>query len=376
MNATTSAKHPAANEPTDVKALFEKAVDLHQRGQLSEARILYERILRRTTSPQVACNLATILRAQGEVRDAEALYRQALLAKPEFPQAHSGLGNALRDLGRLDDAVAAYNVALKQDPALREAHVNVGNVLQGLGRYAAAADHFARALDLYPDDEETRFTLAAIRGEPRISAPPAYTKNLFDSYADRFDKHLTDDLKYDVPRLMRSAVDKVLGESAAPASQRVVDLGCGTGLCGVAIADLAASLHGTDIAPRMVTKAQERNIYNDIVCEDVVSYLTARPGSFDLALAGDVFIYVGDMEPCLCAAADALTPGGLFAFSVESHAGEGFVLRSTARFAHAPSYVRALCEQTGFTVALSQDIEVRLDRGLPVLGQIYVLRRR
>ena len=364
------------NDPAPMQALFEDAIALHKKGDLAKARALYDEILRHANSPQVACNLATILRVQGDVVGAEALYRQVIQAKPAFPQAHSGMGNALRDLGRLDEAVAAYTVALEQDPALREAHVNIGNVLQGLGRYTAAADHFSRALELHPDDEETRFTLAAIRGEARASAPPAYTRNLFDSYAERFDNHLTGALKYDVPRLLRIAVDNVLGDSATPASMRVVDLGCGTGLCGAAITDLASSLHGTDLSPRMVAKALERGIYEAVDSDDVVSYLAARPRSFDLALAGDVFIYVGDMEPCLRAAADALTPGGLFAFSVERHVGEGFALRSTARFAHTPQYVGELAKRTGFTVAMSQDIAVRLDRGEPVPGQIYVLRLR
>ena len=363
-----------ARSERDLQEIFGRAVEAHRQGNLDDARALYEEILRHADSPQVACNLATIMRAQGAVREAEQIYHAVTLAKPDFPEAHGGLGNVLRDLGDLEGAVAAFRRALEQNPDYGEAHVNIGNVLQGLGRYEAAADHFVKALELRPDDEETRFTLAAIRGEARQTAPLAYTKNLFDSYAERFDDHLTGELKYAVPTLLRDAIRSVRTDSGAHENLRVVDLGCGTGLCAAAIADMASTIHGVDIAPRMVSKAKALGIFEDVSCEDVVAYLSARPLAFDLALAGDVFIYVGDMAPCLSAAATALVPGGLFAFSVERRQEPGFALQPTARFAHSPSYVETTTAAAGFSIILRQDITIRLDRGKPLDGDLYVLR--
>jgi len=372
---TERSKRNAPARPTDVQALFELAVHEHRNGNLKRARQLYENILQVAESPQVTCNLATVLRAQGELDRAEAQYRAAIDAKPDFAEAYGGLGNVLRDTGRLEESLEVYGKALDLNPAFVEAHVNLGNVQQGLGRYDEAAAHYEAALQQRPEDEETRFTLAAVRGESRGSAPAAYARNLFDSYAARFDEHLVADLQYRVPTLIRKAVDSVMDPGARPERLRVADLGCGTGLCAAAVADLAASIHGVDLAPKMVAKSRERGIYDEVVCGDIVPFLQQRPGAFDLALAGDVFIYVGDMAPTLAALRTSLDAGGFFAFSVESQEDDGFSLLPTARFAHSAVYVERLAGVTGFSVSSRDDITVRIDRGHAIPGYLYVLRR-
>ncbi len=359
-----------------MQAMFELAVHEHRGGNLLRARQLYESILQTADSPQVRCNLATVLRTLGDGEQAERLYRQAIAIKPDLAEAHGGLGNVLRDAGRFDEAIDCLRIALDLKPDYTDAHVNLGNVLQGLGRYEEAAKHFEHALRHGPDDEETRFTLAAIRGERPSEAPASYARNLFDSYADRFDDHLVTALKYRVPELMRAALGAVLGEAGSPKSLRVADLGCGTGLCAAAVADLAATIQGVDLAPKMVEKAQARGIYDEVVCGDIVTFLKQRQGAFDLALAGDVFIYVGDMRPTLEAAHDALVSGGLFALSVEALDADGFALQPTARFAHSMAYIERTAQAAGFTVCWRDDITVRIDRGVALPGHLYVLQRR
>jgi predicted TPR repeat methyltransferase len=365
----------SAAQPENLHAIFEQAVAAHRRNDLTEAERLYSALLQVAESPQVTCNLATVRRAQGDLDQAERLYRRAIETKGDFPAAYGGLGNVLRDKGQLDESLQAYATAIAQDGDFVDAYINAGNVLQGLGRYDEAAHHFEIALRLQPDDDETRFTLAAIRGDQRNTAPESYTRHLFDAYAERFDKHLQDDLQYRVPALLRDAVVRTMGPLAMPKSLRIADLGCGTGLCGAAVADLAASLVGVDLAPRMIAKAAQRNFFDDLVCGDIVPFLEARRAAFDLVLAGDVFIYVGDMAPALNAAQQALTAGGLFAFSVERCEGNGFVLQATARFAHAPGYVEDLAADAGFEPCLRDDIDVRFDRGAPIPGLLYVLRK-
>ena len=61
-----------------------------------------------------------------------------------------------------------------------------------------------------------------------------------------------------------------------------------------------------------------------------------RPSAFDLIVAADVLVYVGDLAPLFAAVETALTADGLFAFSVETYEGDGYRLEPTIRFAHSP----------------------------------------
>lgn len=75
-------------------------------------------------------------------------------------------------------------------------------------------------------------------------------------------------------------------------------------------------------------------------------------------------IYVGDLTLVFDAAARALRPGGVFAFSVEAakaEEGEGYVLRSTGRYAHAQAHVAGLAARFGFEPVSCVELCIRQD---------------
>jgi predicted TPR repeat methyltransferase len=158
----------------------------------------------------------------------------------------------------------------------------------------------------------------------------------------------------------------------------VLDLGCGTGLSGLALRPFALRLEGLDLSPRMLAEARRRQGLYDALHEgDLLEALPARPGAFDLVVAADVLNYLGDLAPALGAIAAALALGGVAAFSVE--AGEGgapFALAEAMRYRHDPAHVAALAEAAGLAVvARREGVALRTERGLPVLGALFVLRR-
>ena len=115
----------------------------------------------------------------------------------------------------------------------------------------------------------------------------------------------------------------------------MLDAGCGTGLAGLAVRDLAGYLAGFDLSPRMVQKAEARGLYDALWVGDLVDSILARRDTFDLVLAADVLVYVGDSGPghgggCLLFAGRA----GVFAFTCERGPGDGFDLHEGRRFAH------------------------------------------
>jgi predicted TPR repeat methyltransferase len=122
----------------------------------------------------------------------------------------------------------------------------------------------------------------------------------------------------------------------------MLDLGCGTGLAGVAFRPYVDRLVGMDISPGMIEQAKAKNVYDELAAADLLEFLHAESESkFDLVLAADVFVYCSDLAPIAAASARVMKHGALFAFTVETHGGSGALLQGTLRYAHAEDHVRA-----------------------------------
>ena len=165
-------------------------------------------------------------------------------------------------------------------------------------------------------------------------AAEAYVARLFNDYAPRFDTHLIKNLGYRGPALIADALS-----ASAPGRRfaSALDLGCGTGLMGEALRGRVDRLTGVDLSAAMIAKARERaaSMTNSSVGDAARARCASGPRAFDLIVAADLLVYVGDLAPLFAAVASALTADGLFAFSVETCEGDGFRLEPTMRFAQA-----------------------------------------
>ena len=57
------------------------------------------------------------------------------------------------------------------------------------------------------------------------------------------------------------------------AKQVILDAGCGTGLAGKKLREKASRLVGVDISPKMLIKAEEKGIYDELVEMELVTFL-------------------------------------------------------------------------------------------------------
>jgi predicted TPR repeat methyltransferase len=137
---------------------------------------------------------------------------------------------------------------------------------------------------------------------------------------------------------------------------------------------LASRLEGIDLSPRMMEKAADRGIYDALLVGDLVEALCRRPGCYDLIVAGDVFVYLGDLTAAFQAAAGALKPGGALAFSVERSDG-GIVLGPGLRYAHGRDSLDAAAAAAGLRTILLRPESTRTEAGQPVPGWVGVMRR-
>ncbi|MDQ0506986.1 class I SAM-dependent DNA methyltransferase [Xanthobacter agilis] len=269
----------------------------------------------------------------------------------------------------LADTVAAA-------PGFAAAWFLLGEARQAAGDAAGAAEAFATARACDADD-----TLGAGLRLARLGQAPAegamsaaYVRTLFDQYADRFDSALRDKLAYRGPELLLAALVRVAGEGRR--FRHGLDLGCGTGLAAPLIAPRVEVLDGVDLSPAMLAKAETLGLYGRLDAADMGDALAAAPrAGLDLIVAADALCYLADLQPLFAAAARALAPGGLFAFTVETHEGVGVLLRETLRYAHAAATVRAAANAAGLDVRRLEEASTRTEKGVPVPGLVGVLER-
>lgn len=281
--------------------------------------------------------------------------------------------------GDLAAAADLLEQALEIAPRWAAGWFALGEVEAARGLREAAVRAFARALDRDPADAMgARLALARLgAGDAASAMTPAYVAALFDQYAPRFDRTLRDRLAYRGPEVLLEAVTRACATRGRTlAFRRMIDLGCGTGLAAEVFAAAAAVMDGVDLSARMVEIARAKGLYRSLAVGDLGAFLAGETGaSADLILAADVFVYVADLSGVAAEAARIAVPGGLFAFTVETHAGEGVVLGAGLRYAHARALVRETLAQAGFDVAVLDEVSTRQEGDVPVPGLVAVAVR-
>jgi predicted TPR repeat methyltransferase len=117
----------------------------------------------------------------------------------------------------------------------------------------------------------------------------------------------------------------------------------------------------------MIEKARGRGIYDTLTVGDIESALAAPGPSYDLILAADTLVYLGDLAPVFRGARRRLAEDGYFLFTVEA-ADDGFALGPKRRWRHSDAYLRAAAAAAGFTVAGLVAAAPRREANLPVSG--------
>jgi predicted TPR repeat methyltransferase len=283
-----------------------------------------------------------------------------------------------RDLRLKGDLVAAAELLLQATelaPKFASAWFALGEIRQQLGQHDAAIAAFRKARDADPEDRHgASLYLMRLGTEPIAAMPQGYVRTLFDQYAPRFEAALVDDLGYRGPALLFKAVLSVRSAARKPAFfRRAIDLGCGTGLAASAFAREVDRITGFDLSPKMIERARATGLYAELEVADMVEGLRGRPDdSADLVVAADAMVYLSDLMPVLGEIKRVLAAGGLLAFTLETHEGEGVIIGEGLRYAHGGNYVRATIASAGLTLVHLEDLSARNEDNVPVPGLVAV----
>ena len=286
--------------------------------------------------------LALRLAEWGDFSASADLLRQAIELAPHWPPLYFHYGEALRRAKNDAGAIGAFEEYLRLDPA----------------------DAMGAAIKL--------FLIGAAPPPPTM--PEEYVRALFHQYAPQFEKSLLGNLAYRVPGEMAALVlaHKEKGFS------HILDLGCGTGLAAQFFKGRGAAMTGVDLAPGMIREARAKNLYTLLHEAKIENFLAATEERYDLVLAADLFVYIGDVATIFKQIATVMTNGGFYCFSVQTPAdgANGWMLGPDHRYAQAHAYITRCVEDSGLDLTdYRAGIPIRLEGGKPVAGAIYLARK-
>jgi len=279
---------------------------------------------------------------------------------------------------------------------------------------------------------------------------PEYARRIFDDMAPVFEQRLVEDLGYTCPWTMREMLHSFGALGGMPRGNntnysrdsnnippcggwRVLDLGCGSGLCGRAFGEISSpsctaqgtsttlleasrlkgpAFIGIDVSSQMIELAMKNGGYTSCHCADLKECLETFASStkesnelaMNLIVAADTFLYVGQLGEVFALAHQTLCCGGLFLFSTEDLDASpmkkseqvpvprttyleevcgyedlkyihGVQMLTSARFAHSHRYIMNLVERFGFNLVEMRDIVVRTEVSVPLPGKIYLLEK-
>lgn len=377
----------------------------------------YQNMYDRNNNSYIAMiNIANTYYYLGKYVLALEFAKKSLAKHPSSMTALILAGNSLNALGRPEKAIDMYLSAYEIDEKnpdllnyLSEAYHSINdweNCLLFAWRYIKHSPETTNSLQLnfgyllyecyseksaelaqkyaykwlkrFPDSKFARHMgNALIDGKALQNSDAEFIKETFDTFAEDFDTTLAN-LEYQAPNLIEEALKKYLKVSIFN-KYKILDLGCGTGLCGEKIKKFASykGLIGVDLSAKMLEQARTKKLYSLLICDDICHYMENSQYFFDVIVAADLWTYFGDLTKAFVRVSRSLLPNGLFVFTVTENVRntEDFFLAPSGRFVHTQSYVERVLKSAGLRILSSERNILRNEAEIPVYGYVIVAQK-
>ena len=378
----------------------------YQNQKFSEALSCYQKALETEPENKAALiNMANSYYALKNYPQSYTYARQILAKEKDNKNALMTLGNSALELEKYEEAKEALLQVLDSQPndfwscnslsqiyqktndnlhameyawqaveisgGEKEQHINFGYLLYEIGD-KKAQEYAQKWLKKYGQNQIVNHMAHAILNHQNLErAEAGFVQEIFDSFADDFEEVLHD-LNYSVPNLIENEMEKIYAH--ATSNIKILDAGCGTGLCGGFLKKYACEngLIGVDISSQMLAKAKAKNCYNQLIQKDLESYLKQSEDIFDLIVFADVLTYFGELKNIIIGCQKSLSRTGriLFSFSTNTVNEENYFLHASGRFLHHPNYIKNLLQKNGFEIENMEEHFLRNEGENKVFGYL------
>lgn len=243
----------------------------------------------------------------------------------------------------------------------------------------AAEELLKSQLQLSPNDERATYLLASLQDVPIPKRSPL--KHVLQTYelaADTF--HLFAKYqRYSGPDVFRQILLDRLGLHSEKELEpiRTADLGCGSGALGPMLRAFSSDLTGIDLSPEMLSIASKTANYDQLICTDMLEYVSSQKNALDLIVAAESFNYFGDLSELIPASLNALSKNGWLVFSLQEGplAGEGYHLLANGNFMHSPQYAIEQLGEAGLSGGTIRRVVLREVAGHAIQSLLIAVQR-
>jgi predicted TPR repeat methyltransferase len=340
----------------------------------SEARATAQKAISvESDNSEAYLNLGLIEKELKNFESAVKFFDKVLSLKPDYAEGWSNKGATLHELKRYDEAIAHYDKALSFKPYEASFFYKKSFTNIALNQYAIAVENLEDAIKYkYSPEGYAEYILSALKPENGLKPMPKnYVAALFDSYANSFNKHLIDTLKYESPKNLLELLNLSINDKFA-----ILDIGCGTGLMGKLLKPYASKIVGVDLSKEMLSRAKLTGTYDELIADDILEFLNKCNDKFDLVVSADVFIYIGELSNIFKDLVEIIKAGGLFCFSVEKNESIKFGLSpKTLRYSHSKEYIQKLASLHNFKIQNILERPIRQENHVDVDGYCFLLKK-
>lgn len=282
---------------------------------------------------------------------------------------------------KYETAIKAGLKAIEISKGENSQHINFGYILYDLtlAEQTKIARKYASIwLKKYPKNSiVSHIADSILQNKKNTRNNTTYVREIFDAFADDFE-NILQHLNYNVPKIMEEELSSFF-KVAKQKKMRILDAGCGTGLCGKYLKKYSKlkGLDGVDISEKMLSVAKRKNIYSRLYNQDLVSFLQQHKNQYNLINAADVITYFGDLDILFRAANTCLCADGriLFSASENNINKDNWYLHSSGRFLHSQKYIENILYKNGFSIEKITQAHLRNEGEKKVLGWILLAQK-
>ena len=335
-----------AHRDADIDVILKKANALYVKKKYASAIKYYAKILSldSTNFPALA-NTATAYFEIQEYAKSIPFFQKVIAMDSNNPWWYNYLSQSMQKcedlLGALDNAWTAVLLGETDNAHHLNLAYTIYETADEIGRKKTDS-YLKKWYEKYPQNPIAEQCYKSFFFDENFdTSNRKYIEELFDVFASDFDSVLKD-LNYDSPNIIAQYLKGYLADKKNE-KLSFLDLGCGSGLCGKYLKKIfkKSRLVGVDISSQMLLKAKEKNVYDELVKNDITDCFCGDNLKFDVVVASDVFTYFGNLDSVFKKVDSLLCKKGVFAFTVSENNlnKKDYFLMPSSRFVHSIKYV-------------------------------------